>query len=156
MKMNDIERLAIAQAFYKWAAGYVSTKDPDSLRSICDRELMQMFENNGIDRVQVRANGVKVGTFSVKETKGKRTTVIHVTDEDAYLRWCSDNGYMTVDEAGVRAAVESDGIIPDGVEVESIETVPTYSSVLRIDEDAVFEAFGDKLPGAVSGMLEGE
>lgn len=154
--MTELERLAIAQAIYKRIGGYVSTKDSCSLRSECDRELLQMFENNGIDRVQVRANGVKVGTLSVRETKGKHMTVIHVTDEDAYLRWCSDNGYMTVDEAGVKAAVESDGIIPDGVEVESIETAPTYSSVLRIDEDAVFEAFGDKLPGAVSGMLEGE
>ena len=154
--MDDLERLAGRQAMFKELSKHVSTKDPDSLRSVIDRELLRMYEENGIDRIQVRSNGVKTGTLSVRETKGKTYIKLTVTDADTFEEWCETNGFMTPDIDAVNSAIENEGILPDGCEVERIESAPSYSTVLKIDEEAVFNAYGNNLGKVIAGLLEGE
>ena len=154
--MNDSERLTIAQALYKKLAKLVSTKDPDSLRTACDRELMQMFEDNGIDRVRLRANGVMVGNMSIRETKGKPQISFVVDDDEVFRDWCEQNGYMRPDYDAIHADMAATGVVPDGCTVETYVPEPTFSTVLKIDEDAVLAAYGDKLVEPVKALLEGE
>ena len=47
MNLNELEpvkQLAVAQAIYKAVGAVVSTKDPDSLRSACDREAVRRYD----------------------------------------------------------------------------------------------------------------
>lgn len=155
-EVSNMERLAVAQAVYKKVGKYVSTKDPDSLRSECDREFLQMFEDTGVDRTQVRVNGVKVGTYSARETKPVERARVVVDDPDAFLRWCVREGYVVPDRDAVQQALERDGVVPEGAHVVTETVAGSVGTVLRVDEDKVVEALAGRLPGTVALMLEVE
>ena len=69
MSYNDVQKLAIAQAFYNAAGKMVSTKDPDSLRSQVDEYFAEQYFETGSKSFDVNLNGETVGTYTIKFSK---------------------------------------------------------------------------------------
>ena len=114
--MEDMERLAIAQAVYKMVADAISTKNPDSLRGRLDAAMLDAYDANGIKSRDLRIGNDKVGTYSVTVKKAVHRSHVEVTDEDAYEMWADANGLtkVVVDAAAVQAWTEDTGEVPDG------------------------------------------
>lgn len=91
--MTDIERLAVAQALFKVLADVVSTKDPDSLRSKVDADMVATYEETGAKTFDLRLNGAVVGTYTVCVSKEAHRTDVVVDDDEAFLAWCLENGH---------------------------------------------------------------
>ena len=160
--MTDIERLAIAQAVYKAVGAIVSTNDPASLRAECDDALRKMYADAGVDRIQLRVRGQKVGTLSLVFTKPIHTTKMVVADRAAFEAWALANGYAheetqvaVDDEAEVLAGMMADGVLPDGCEVEMVdEPAGIKGTTIRgCTPESIAEALGDGLADAVAGLL---
>lgn len=159
--MNEIEKLAIAQALYKGLAGIVSTKDPDSLRSAVDAEYRTLYEETGAKSYDVRVNGHKVGTYSFKDDKDivKRSDDCTISDSGAFAQWLKDNAESIADWDGAAALAEEwlkdSGEVPDGVsrDVKEWTTVQKGGGTLRIDSQKVLDALGAELPSAMNEVL---
>lgn len=167
--MNDSERLAIAQAIYNHLGKLVSTKDPDSLRAQADREYKALFEQTGAKSFDVRVNGSKVGTYSVKVSKAKpaeehkELVVINQTalcdfivDQPAkYLEqfardYCGEFANWYLEQFGELC----DGCMVDTVKIEATE--PTYmGGTLKVNAEDVANAING-LDIGIYGLLEGE
>lgn len=65
---EDLERLAVAQFIFKSIAAEVETakKCGDGIRAKVDRELQEMWEQTGSDRLTLAVAGVKVGSITLK------------------------------------------------------------------------------------------
>lgn len=90
--MTELEKLAVAQALYKAIAAAVSTKDPDSLRGRMDAAAIKGYEATGAKGFDLRLNGRKVGTYTVRVSRPVRRTDLAVTDREAFEAWCVANG----------------------------------------------------------------
>jgi len=168
---TPMEQLAIKQALYKSLASDVSTKDPDSLRSVVDDKVVEMYEATGAKSFDVRVEGVKVGTFSVTVSKEvpesvtKRFAVTNITaldewarGEDARALW---EAYMTShDKEFARWYFDQTGELPDGCDLVELVTPAQPSRVkgttIRIDPKKVADALGSGLPTALAGLLGGD
>lgn len=141
-----IEQLAVAQAVYKLAAAQVSTREPGNLRAEVDDHFREAFESTGAKSFDVRIGGEKVGTYSIKTTKGKKSTCLETYDEAAYRAWCEANGFVktVIDEGAVYANFQETGEVPDGCQVASVEMPDgVYAgSALRVDPAMVNRAIG--------------
>lgn len=141
-----IEQLAVAQAVYKLAAAQVSTREPGNLRNEVDDHFREAFESTGAKSFDVRIGGEKVGTYSIKTTKGKQSIGLETYDEAAYREWCEANGYVktVIDEDAVAANFEETGEVPDGCQVAHFDTPEgAYAgSALRVDPAMVNRAIG--------------
>lgn len=91
--MTEMESLIIAQALYKVLSSAVSTKDPDSLRGRIDARAIENYLSTGAKSFDLKLNGTKVGTFTVRLSKPVHRNGILVQDQEAYLAWCVENGY---------------------------------------------------------------
>lgn len=170
-ELTDVQRLAVAQAVYKAVSGIVSTKDGDSLRSECDRVLVDQYERTGAKSYDVPINGVKVGTYSVKVSKAKpkrKAPRVWVDDGDEFAEWlASEDGACwlrhLVDEHGDELAFgvfyETGEIAPGCVAqlnyCEPAEPSRVTGTTLRVDTAAVAEAMGPVLGESVMGLLGG-
>ena len=168
-ELTDIQRLAVAQAVYKAVSGVVSTKDEDSLRSVCDRVLVDQYARTGAKSYDVALNGQKVGTYSVKVSKAKRATertVLVVDDWDAYLNECCNDLWSYVKDALIDASADvleayfdETGDVPMWAHAETRRTPAeppvVTGTTLRVDADAVAEAMGPMLGEGVMGLLGG-
>lgn len=167
--MNDIERLAVAQAMYKAVAGMVSTRDPDSLRARADADMLENYERMGMKSVDLRVNGEKVGTYSVnvsKPTGAAKTSRVVVDDSEAAYRWAmtaaadeyEDWCIANIDRFCAYALSEF-GEVADGARVVTEETAAqperATGTVLKVDPPKVAHALGVQLPYAVAGLLTG-
>lgn len=160
--MNDIEALAIAQAIYKASGAIVSTKDAGSLRSQVDAHLMDMYETMGVDRLELRVAGEKVGSLGLrKSTKAKTKTTVVVKDAAEAIRFVAQDEalaqlVLSAAQKALVAYVEETGEIPDGCEV-STETEPKGTvlgtTIRGCDPADVSAALGNTLPEAISGFL---
>lgn len=167
--MNDSERLAIAQALYNHLGELVSTKDPDSLRAQADREYKALFEQTGAKSFDVRVNGSKVGTYSVKVSKAKPaeerkelviTDYVFLGDDvsempaKVLLRYAMDT---RADFA--QWYLDHTGAVMEGCTIETIETPatePAYmGGTLKVNAQDVADAVRGLNIGIV-GLLEGE
>lgn len=154
--MNSIEQsvgledalkvLAKAQAEYNRLGEIVSTKNPDSLRSLCDEEARLRYELQGIKSWEIHIGGYIVGTYTVAKTKEqpeKTVKRLRIGESDA-IRWAMEdapsNYFDQLAEFAVKLAEDymlSEGeIIPGAKTVE--ETVPAEPSrykntVLKVD-----------------------
>lgn len=156
-ELRPVEQLAVAQAVYKSVAGIVSTKDADSLRSMCDADTIANYASTGAKSYDVRLLGEKVGTYSVRVNKAKKVSTLAVEDQDAYMAWCADNGFVLTDDKRAQQWLDQTGEVPDGCTVlvdEQPERVA--GTTLKVDERKVAEVMGGELPAAVRGLLEGE
>lgn len=167
--MNDIERLVIAQALLKTVTKYTSTRDPDSLRARADADMLENYERMGMKSVDLRVNGEKVGTYSVKVSKptgAARTSRVVVDDSETAYRWAmtaaadeyEDWCIANIDRFCEYALAEF-GEVADGAHVVTEETDAqperATGTVLKVDPPKVAHALGAQLPFAVAGLLSG-
>ena len=154
--MEDMERLAIAQAVYKMVADSISTKDPDSLRGRLDAAMLDAYDADGTKSRDLRIGRDKVGTYSVTVKKAVHRSHVEVTDDNAYWLWADANGFtkVVVDAAAVQAWTEDTGEVPGGCAIVT-EDVPEHASgtSLRIDVDKVVAAMHGQLEGVQALML---
>lgn len=167
--MTDIEKLAIAQAVFKVVADQVSTKNPSSIRSQADNDLMDMYEKMGVKSIDLKVNGEKVGTYSVtmaKATPEKHKKSIRITDITKLDSWAESNPdeynewLPTAWEDFANYCFEQYGEVPDGCEVVDEVTPATKErpkgTTLRVEPQKVATALKGELPEVVAGLLEGE
>ena len=157
-----LETLAVYQAAYKRVAEVVSTKDPESLRSRVQEELLRRCEATGTDRVRPMVGGIPVGTMSVTFTKPTPET--HVTEPVVYDRAALLAGIGEDFEAFLKDAVRRDieryaveyaretGELLDGMEWHTTVSLARRSVpkgvTLRIDEEKVVQ-------GIEKALMEG-
>ena len=169
---RPVQQLAVAQAIYKAVGTVVSTKDPDSLRSACDREAVRRYEKEGVKSTDILIDGLKVGTYSVKVSKPKpkrKAPRAWVDDWDEFTDW------LTHEEDGanwLRSLIEEHGdalasdILHETGEIapgcvaqldycEPAEPARVTGTTLRVDTAAVAEAVGGQLGAGVTALLEG-
>lgn len=159
---SPMEQLAIAQGLYKQIAGAVSTKDPDSLRASIDRQVIRDYLDSGIKSRDLRVNGEKVGTYSVRIAKPKTERVMSETDHEAFVKWAGENPELctlfALNQAAKLAqfALETAGELPDGYEFQEVVT-PEHAAgtTLKVDVEKVAKAMSGELPSAVAGLLGG-
>ena len=167
--MNDIEQLAVAQALLKTVTKYTSTKDPDSLRSRADADILANYERMGMKSVDLRVNGEKVGTYSVKVSKAtpaREVAQVVVEDPERALKWAETDAHDELREWLLAHMQEfatwcfdGYGEVADGARVDAVETPGTperaTGTTLRVDGAKVAHALRGQLPAAVAGLLEG-
>lgn len=167
--MNDIERLVIAQALLKTVTKYTSTRDPDSLRARADADMLANYERMGMKSVDLRVNGEKVGTYSVKVSKPTstaKTSRVVVDDSEAAYRWAMTAAADEYEDWCIanidrfcEYALSEFGEVADGAHVETEETDAqperATGTVLKVDPPKVSHALGVQLPYAVAGLLSG-
>lgn len=168
-ELSVVERLAFEQAVFKVVAENVSAKNPDSLRSYADEEIVGNYRATGAKSYDVRVNGEKVGTYSVRVSKGRPEQVenrLAVRDPYAFDRYVRESAtdeameYIHLMQDNFAAfLLNTYGVVPDGCEMVEERTPAQPSQVtgttLRIDERRVFKAFGNELPTAMAGLLGG-
>lgn len=167
--MNDSERLAIAQAIYNHLGKLVSTKDPDSLRAQADREYKALFEQTGAKSFDVRVNGSKVGTYSVKVSKAKPEVIekgIEINDESLVMRFamaCDRQTLANYVRDRMQDFVEWYAVLTgealagcEWVEYVTPATEPAYmGGTLKVNAEDVANAING-LDIGIYGLLEGE
>lgn len=163
-ELTAMEQLAIVQGLYKALAERVSTKDPDSLRSKVDAQVMEFYEQTGAKSYDISLMGEKVGTMSVSMSRAKTETAYDLADWMAFEQWAStEEGWsvlmdfaMLDPERFCKFAVERTGEVMPGIDVRTVE-VPEHpkGTTLRVDTTKVARAMGNQLEPAIAGLLEG-
>lgn len=167
MQLNDSERLALAQTFYKMAGALVDTKSPDSLRSTVDAEYKALYEQTGSKSFDVKLNGEVVGTYSIRFSKPKESETrlsFEVHDYIKLAKW-----FDTVPSNIITDYISTDlaqfaewyfmhmGEMPDGCDIDKIITPATdkeyIGGVLKVDTEKVIDAAKGLLPASVVGLL---
>lgn len=163
MSRDALERLAVAQALYKELDKVVSTKDPRSLRAMCDEELAADFKENGTDRRRIVINGVEVGTLTAKIARPSKETRFEVTDWGALENWAfSEEDAMAYVVRHVadfaKWHFEQTGEMPDGCDLVEM-THPggqwMGTTIRGCTLDKVSEAAGVILGSEIAALLEG-
>lgn len=160
---DDAEKLAVWQALYQIAGKAVSTKSCDNLRASCSDGLRELYESTGAKSVDVRVNGEKVGTMSLRIAKAEERMELICQDEGAFIEWLCGDGRDYLTEATrdgmgrkVLGYARRDGVVPDGCQAvrDSIpETI--LGTTLRVDPEKVWRAGGAQIGEYVRGALEG-
>lgn len=160
---DKMEQLAIMQALYKVVGAAVGTKDPDNLRGQVDETLMDSYFETGAKSFDLRVNGEKVGTASVKVQKGYKTQTLQIEDYDAYEKWLDGEGSdyrdILVQQYGekILSLAMADGVLPDGCAVVNLSTSDkVVGTTIRVDPQKVYEAAGPMLDSVVHKALTGE
>lgn len=167
---EDVERLALAQAFMNAVGEVTSTKNPGNLRDKVASHLIDRYYSDPLagKSNDVRIRGQKVGTFSLtvsKPTKPKESVDFRIDDKAALLGsgefWDMANEYAIAhpDEVA-RWHFEKTGAIPSGCKANAyLEPGQPGGEVtrttLRIDSQKVAEALGADLPEMARLLLEG-
>jgi len=151
---NTFQALGIAQAFYKATAPQVK-RDGDGLRSQADAELLEMYQNDGVSRIDLTLpDGSKFGTYSGKMSEPKPPQMgeeLRVTDRDAWAAWVAGNAeliaqWLIDDDGAARQAAgyafTAAGEQPGGCEFVEYVATPgdpggRWRTTLRIDDAAV-------------------
>ena len=170
MELNDLQRLAVAEAMGKAIKEMTNPRGgahgAPTLRTECDDALRADFEQDGTDRRRIVINGQEVGTLSARLSKPESGTRVVVDDEKAFVRWlmAGDGGEDAIwrlihdhkTRDAVIAAATADGELPDGCRVEDYEKPSAWlGTTLRVSVPKVGAALGAELPSAVMGLLGG-
>ena len=170
MELNDLQRLAVAEAMGKAIKDVTNPRGgahgAPTLRTECDDALRADFEQDGTDRRRIVINGIEVGTLSARLSKPESGTRVVVDDERAFVRWlmAGDGGEDAIwrlihdhkTRDAVIAAATADGELPDGCRVEGYEKPAAWlGTSLRVSVPKVGAALGGELPSAVIGLLGG-
>ena len=151
---SDMERLAVYQAVMNKVADEVKTGDPSNLRGAVDAQMAELYETTGAKSANVRVNGQKVGTYSVRVTSAPV-----VTDEDALRAYMADCGMRRLETAIDLDAIGADAMAdlidmvearwPQAVVVR--ETYPGRDALLkalvRQGRDCIDPETGAVVPG---------
>ena len=170
MELNDLQRLAVAEAMGKAIKDVTNPRGgahgAPTLRTECDDALRQMYEAEGVDRKRIVINGTEVGTLSARLSKPESGTRVSMSDTGEFVRWLRESdggrdalGRLLADpktRQAIVAAATADGELPDGCRVESYERPASWlGTTLRVDPKKVGAALGAELPSAVVGLLGG-
>lgn len=168
MELNNIEKLAIAQAFYNHVGSLVKTKEQDNLRGAVDAELTAIYEQTGAKSFDVKLLGQKVGSYSITVSKPKESKPDYqfkIADKEQFKNWEDFKGAamdfaLSNLEVIAEWAFGKSGEIPDGCEVKKVEIPGTPGgtierTALRVDTQAVVETLGGQLEAATRELLEG-
>lgn len=164
-ELTRIQKAAVAEAMAKSLKKLTSTNG-GGLRSEADRELLEAYRENGVDRQRVSINGVEVATLSIAFSKEYEEHVLSLDDIDAFETWLltKDEGHDTLHSVilnqGATPLLDTArayGFLPDGCHVDVIqhEKQPKGTRFL-VKPEKVAEALKDGLPGVVSGLIAGE
>jgi hypothetical protein len=173
MRITDLppmERLAVEQALISRIGEDVSTKNSDSLRYAIDTDMINTYYATGYKSRDVMVNGQKVGTHSVRVSKGKDAqTMKHLSVMDGHEL----EQFVQSDECAEERAeylalmaqnfaewmLETYGIVCDGCEVvtETIHAQPptVLGTTLRIDAEKVSAALNGYLDAPIAGLIGG-
>ena len=169
-ELNDVQRLAIAQALYKCAAELVDTKNPDSLRSRVDRGYKELYEQTGSKSFDVLLNGQQVGNYSIRFSKPQPEKMRYSFEVQSYedlAKWitanCTDDDFSDFIAENMEQFAEwifnKTGEICGGCDTVQVITPAvekTYlGGTLKIDAQAVQDATRDALPVFVTNLLGG-
>lgn len=168
--MNDLEKLAIAQALYKKCGEICDTKNPDSLRANVDYSMVEDYAETHNDRKRIELNGQKVGTISLrfsKEQPEKQEAYFNVDDYVLLGKWFADVTDVELREyvyGHLREFAEykwkHDGEIAYGCSIQTLVIPAAPSEVigtlLKVDADAVLNSIKTLPGGEIAGLLGGE
>ena len=169
MELNERERLAVAQAFYKAAGAMVSTKEPGNLREAADAYYKALYEETGAKSFDVKVRDMKVGTYSVRVSKAEPARMqrrFRVSDPAAVLLWADGFGDQELMRKYMQQSASEfaewyfheTGELPDGCNVVEVGTpaMPEQyaGGSLRVEPQRVAEALGARLPEAMDLLLE--
>lgn len=167
VKLSNVEKLIIKQAFVNAVSNDVSTKNPDNLRGQLDATMKQAYYDNplGGRSFDLRLMGRKVGTYSVTVSEGKPQEVsksLEVKDRAQFMEWAEANGYVekVADMDAILSDFRENGEIPDGCEPIEVVTPEVVGGVvtrstMRVYPKKVAEALGPQLEAAAYALLEG-
>ena len=170
MELNDLQRLAVAEAMGKAIKDVTNPRGgahgTPTLRTECDDALRQMYEAEGVDRKRIVINGTEVGTLSARLSKPESGTRVVMDNDSDFVDWLrhSDGGFDALlrlvrdpkTRDAVIAAATADGELPDGCRVESYDKPKAWlGTTLRVSVPKVGAALGAELPSAVMGLLGG-
>ena len=165
MELNDVERLAVAQAFQKAVGELTETKREDNLRGRVDAEMKEAFYSNPMAgrSFDVKLLGEKVGTYSLtvsKPAEQRAETELEVEDAAAFRKWAEDAGFVMVDERAVFEHFADSGEVPGGCRAIEVVTPAdpggeVASTTLKVEPERVARVLGAQLPEATMALLEG-
>ena len=170
MELNDLQRLAVAEAMGKAIKDVTNPRGgahgAPTLRTECDDALRQMYETEGVDRKRIVINGTEVGTLSARFSKPESGTRVVMDNDSDFVDWLrhSDGGFDALlrlvhdhkTRDAIIAAATADGELPDGCRVESYDKPAAWlGTSLRVSVPKVGAALGGELPSAVMGLLGG-
>ena len=170
MELNDLQRLAVAEAMGKAIKDVTNPRGgahgAPTLRTECDDALRQMYETEGVDRKRIVINGTEVGTLSARLSKPESGTRVVMDNDSDFVDWLrhSDGGFDALlrlvrdpkTRDAIISAATADGELPDGCRVEDYEKPSAWlGTTLRVDPKKVGAALGAELPSAVVGLLGG-
>ena len=170
MELNDLQRLAVAEAMGKAIKDVTNPRGgahgAPTLRTECDDALRADFEASGTDRRRIVINGTEVGTLSARLSKPESGTRVVMGRDSDLVDWLrhSDGGFDTLlhlvrdpkTRDAIISAATADGELPDGCRVESYDKPAAWlGTTLRVDPKKVGVALGAELPSAVVGLLGG-
>ena len=91
---ESMERLAVAQTLYKSIAEEVATasKGGQGIRAQADVELAKLWEETGSQKLDLKVQGVKVGSFSLKVSDEHE-----VEDQEALQAFLLEHGYAAAE-----------------------------------------------------------
>jgi len=164
-ELDDVEKLAVAQALYNMVGGMVSTKTPGNLRDAVNKHYVGLYEQTGAKSFDVKLFGGKVGTFSVTTTKPVeqvKRIALDVVDEHEFELWAGSNGFIrtSYDWDGIYALFNETGEVPEGCSPRA-EVTPgkpggeVKSTSFSLDYGAVEAAIGPQIEG-VNALLLGD
>lgn len=165
MKLNDIQRLAVAAALEKQVKKMTDTRAVDSLRTRADDDLRAMFDETGVDRVRIRIGEYDVATLTLSFTKPVQGKEMRVDDTLALAEWLhgTDEGIDVLSgiltdvkvQNAVTTAAMGYGFLPDGCRIVDVdEPARIKGTTLRVQPEKVAKALAGELPQAVAGLLD--
>lgn len=171
-QMADEENLLVViDTIDKKLKEQLDTKNPHSLRSRVDERRRQLFEQTGAKSSDVRLMGEKVGTYSIRMSKGQESRTgerFEVDDYEALAKFvvdqCADYAmsYVSADLAAFAAwYLDYTGEMPEGCALKKYATPavePQYiGGTLKVDADKVAEVVQrDAQLNAAFGALLGD
>lgn len=163
-ELTDVEKLAVAQAFYNAVGELVNTKN-GALRMAANEFYERAYDTTGGKTYEVRLMGMKVGTYTITTSKPKPSTakvVLDVIDEDALFDWADQMGYVswTIDREAVNDHFQESGEVPPGCKPTEVVTPGDDGgritrTTLKVDNGAVIEALGRRIGTVATSLLEG-
>lgn len=165
VELNDVEKLAVAQAFMNAVGKLTETKNVGNLRGRVDGMMKERFYEDPMagKSYDVRLLGQKVGTYSLTVSKPKPSSErveFEVKDPHALFDWAIREGCVNVDMEAVMQRFKETAEVPDGcspitVVVPSEPGGVVTRTTLKVDEAAVAERLGGMLGAAARMLLEG-
>lgn len=138
--MNGNEKLAVLTALKKLVNSELA-----KVREECDENLLEAYERDGVSKVALKVNGIKVGDFLISFNSREW----EVTDNEAFSEFAMDYGFDTIEKSikpeymsrAIELMVEEE---PDGI-AETVKVDPKWAGYLS--PDGTYLDSGLKVPG---------